>query len=65
MCMSGGCGKSGSSSHGGRGSYSPKKASFPKAMKGMGSASPKYVTRGGSGNFGQPKVKVSFGRRGY
>lgn len=62
MCMSGGCGKSGMSSHG-KNSYTPKKMTFPKP-KAM-SAAPKYTSRVGSASFGSPKVKVSFGRRGY
>lgn len=60
--MTGGCGKSSGKMST---SYSPKKAgaSFPKPKK--MSPAPRYTTHGGFGHYGSPKVKVSFGRRGY
>lgn len=57
MCMTKNCGGKSSGSS----SYSPKKGHFPKPI---GTKKQSYSSRGTGGNqFGQPKVRMSFGRK--
>jgi hypothetical protein len=57
----GGCGGSAKSS-GKSNSYTPKKMMGSKGMKTP--SSPKGYRSGNAGNFGQPKVRMSFSGRG-
>lgn len=59
MCMSGGCGKK----TGGGGSYTPKKSFFPKTKGASKANTSSRGNLGNSGQFGAPRVRLSFGKR--
>jgi len=59
MCMSKNCGGKMS----GGNSYTPPKSFFPKTKGASKSANSTRSNMGNSGQFGQPKVRMSFGRR--